>query len=111
MADLKFSDAEPDDQERAVVDALVQQPPVIRQSERVVLGGIRRADQARHLLLPGLHGLNNARGWISPGGLNYLAESLQVPPAEAFGVASFYDLFELEAVSYTHLPLPTNREV
>ena len=96
MADLKFSDAEPDDQERAVVDALVQQPPVIRQSERVVLGGIRRADQARHLLLPGLHGLNNARGWISPGGLNYLAESLQVPPAEAFGVASFYDLFELE---------------
>jgi len=96
VADLKFSDAEPDDQERAVVDALVQQPPVIRQSERVVLGGIRRADQARHLLLPGLHGLNNARGWISPGGLNYLAESLQVPPAEAFGVASFYDLFELE---------------
>ncbi len=96
MPDLKFSDAEPDDHERALVDALVEQPPVVRQSERVVLGGIRRAGDARHLLLPGLHDLNASRGWISPGGLNYLAESLQVPPAEAFGVASFYDLFELE---------------
>ena len=31
-------------------------------------------------------------GWISPGAVNYLAQRLTVPPAEAFGVASFYSL-------------------
>jgi len=96
VPDLKFSNAEPDESERLLIDALVDNPPIIRHSERVVHGGVRRAKDVRHLLLPGLHLLNNSKGWISPGGLNYLAESLRVPPAEAFGVASFYDLFELE---------------
>ena len=42
----------------------------------------------RHLLLPALHALQHAKGWISPGGLNHAAEVLQVPPAEAYGVAT-----------------------
>jgi len=96
VPDLKFTDAEPDETERLLIDALVESPPVIRHSERVVHGGVQRAKDVRHLLLPGLHALNNAKGWISPGGLNYLAESLRVPVAEAFGVASFYDLLQLE---------------
>ncbi|MEL6892274.1 MAG: NADH-ubiquinone oxidoreductase-F iron-sulfur binding region domain-containing protein, partial [Actinomycetota bacterium] len=35
-------------------------------------------------------------GWISPGGLNHLCDLLQVPPAEAYGVATFYELFRTE---------------
>ena len=35
-------------------------------------------------------------GWISPGGLRYVCERLTVPPAEAYGVASFYAMFSAE---------------
>ena len=35
-------------------------------------------------------------GWISQGGLNYVSERLTVPPAEAYGVATFYAMFSVE---------------
>ena len=50
----------------------------------------------RDLLLPALHALQGSAGWISPGGLNHVCERLNVPPAEAFGVASFYAMFSTE---------------
>jgi len=50
----------------------------------------------RHLLLPVLHALQQRVGWLSPGGLNYAALQLDIPPAEIHGVASFYDLFRTE---------------
>jgi len=50
----------------------------------------------RDLLLPVLHGLQDEVGWISRGGLEYACRRLNVPPAEAFGVASFYDRFALD---------------
>ena len=34
-------------------------------------------------------------GWIAPGALNYACLRLNVPPAEAFGVADFYGLFSV----------------
>jgi NADH-quinone oxidoreductase subunit F len=34
-------------------------------------------------------------GWISAGALNYVCQRLTIPPAEAFGVASFYGMFSL----------------
>ena len=33
-------------------------------------------------------------GWISPGALNHACRALDVPPADAFGVADFYALFQ-----------------
>jgi NADH-quinone oxidoreductase subunit F len=53
------------------------------------------ATPARHLLLPVLHAVQSRVGWISPGALNHVCERLQVPPAEAYGVASFYALFAM----------------
>ena len=50
----------------------------------------------RTLLLPALHALQGAVGWISPGGMNYVCERLMVPPAEAYGVATFYAMFSTE---------------
>jgi NADH-quinone oxidoreductase subunit F len=35
-------------------------------------------------------------GWISPGALGYICRRLTIPPAEAYGVASFYALFAME---------------
>lgn len=101
MADLQFSDAVPDNKEIEVIDAFIEQPAVERDGERLVRSGLSRRRDRRHLLLPALHLLQNSKGWISPGGLNYVAEVLQVPPAEAYGVATFYDLFATDEPSQT----------
>ncbi len=96
MADLYISDDTADTVERAAVDAaLGGRFVVVRETERLVRAGTAKRRDHRHLLLPALHALQNAKGWISPGGLNYVCEMLQVPPAEAYGVATFYDLFSL----------------
>ncbi|MEM7096315.1 MAG: NADH-ubiquinone oxidoreductase-F iron-sulfur binding region domain-containing protein [Actinomycetota bacterium] len=97
MADLKFTDAQPSDGERAAVDAyLGDTRAVVQEHERLVRGGTARRHRLRHLLLPVLHELQRESGWISPGGLNYASEALGVPPAEAYGVASFYELFKVD---------------
>jgi NADH-quinone oxidoreductase subunit F len=99
VADLKLSVDTSTAAERAAVDAVI--PPadhaVIHETERLVRGGTARRRERRQLLLPGLHALQAEAGWISPGGLNYLCAALQVPPAEAFGVATFYELFRTTA--------------
>ncbi len=96
MADLHFGDDKPNDIERDAVDGVVADtlgPAVVQEHERMVRGGTERRNERRHLLLPVLHALQRAAGWISPGGLNYASEQLQVPPAEAYGVATFYEMF------------------
>jgi NADH-quinone oxidoreductase subunit F len=62
---------------------------------RAAYGG-KAARHRRHLLLPALHAVNDRIGWISVGALNYICGRLNVPPADAFGVATFYHLFSLE---------------
>ena len=57
-------------------------------------GDARRA--RRHLLLPALRAVQSRAGWISPGALNYVCERLDVAPADAYGVASFYALLSVE---------------
>ena len=95
MADLKLHADTSTEDERDAVDAVVApvDQAVIHETERLVRGGTSRRRDRRHLLLPGLHSLQAAAGWISPGGLNYLCAALQVPPAEGYGVATFYELF------------------
>jgi len=50
---------------------------------------------ARQLLLPALHAAQARVGYISEGALNHICSRLSVPPAEAYGVASFYAMFAL----------------
>ncbi len=45
------------------------------------------------MLLPALHALQDRVGQITQPGLNYVCRRLSVPPAEAYGVATFYALF------------------
>jgi NADH-quinone oxidoreductase subunit F len=97
MADLFIGPDTADEVEIAAVRAAVgDDPAVVHETERLVIGGSRRRHERRHLLLPALHALQNAKGWISPGGLNHVCDHLQVPPAEAYGVATFYDLFRVD---------------
>jgi NADH-quinone oxidoreductase subunit F len=58
---------------------------------RVARGG-HDARSHRDLLLPTLHAIQDRIGWISQPALNYACRRLTVPPAEAYGVASFYAL-------------------
>ncbi|SER59102.1 NAD(P)H-dependent oxidoreductase subunit E [Lentzea albida] len=73
--DLKLLDVEPSEAERVVVDLFT--------------------GMGRDQLLPALHAVNDRVGWISQGALNHICRVLHVPPAEAYGVASFYSLFSL----------------
>ena len=100
MADIHLTADRATEAERAAVDAVLEgfgvDPAVSHLTERLVVGGTARRRARRRYLLPALHGLQNAAGWISPGGINYIGEVLSVPPAEAFGVATFYDMFRSE---------------
>ncbi len=97
MADLKFTDDQASDAEVAAVAGVLGDTNATEHThERVVRGGTARRHAMRHLLLPALHALQTESGWISRGGLNHVCERLGVPPAEAYGVASFYELFKVD---------------
>jgi len=94
VPDLRFGTAAPTEAERVAVDKAVAGlgPVTVEVSERLVYAGRQRTQERRHLLLPALHALQRAAGWISPGGLDHVCRVLEVPPAEAYGVATFYHL-------------------
>jgi NADH-quinone oxidoreductase subunit F len=87
--DLHHLTDEPTDDERAAVDALLGP-----YRENGASG--REARSLRHLLLPALHAVADRVGWVSRGALGYICRRLTVPPAEAFGVVSFYDLLSTD---------------
>ncbi len=95
--------AAPTDEERAAVDELLGPPDTgwvggdrDAGAERRFARGGRAAREQRDLLLPALHALQARVGWISEGGLTYVCQRLTVPPAEAYGVATFYAMFSVE---------------
>jgi len=61
----------------------------------VAPGSITGPGHRRDLLLPALHAVMDAVGWVSRGALNHICDRLHVPPAEAYGVATFYALFSV----------------
>ncbi|NND75449.1 MAG: NADH-quinone oxidoreductase subunit E [Ilumatobacter sp.] len=98
MTDLHLTIDESTADERAAVAAVLaaDDAVVVHETERVVRSGMARRKQRRNLLLPALHALQAEIGWISPGGLNHVCDVLQVAPAEAYGVATFYELFRTD---------------
>ena len=87
--DLHLSKAEPSPEERDVVDALLGATQA--RHDHTAAGG-HAARSHRHLLLPALQAVQARVGWISEGALTYICARLTVPPAEAYGVATFYAL-------------------
>jgi NADH-quinone oxidoreductase subunit F len=99
--DLRLLDAEPTAVERDAVDAFLGPTLAVWTGTDAIENGHaahggHAVRSQRHLLLPTLHALHERAGWISPGGLNYVAQRLTVPPADVYGVATFYALFSVE---------------
>jgi len=100
--DLHLTNAKPSSEERSAVDELLGKPESsweggarqIERDGRAAFGG-EATRSRRHLLLPVLHAIQQRIGWISAGALNYTSVRLDVAPAEAHGVASFYGMFSL----------------
>src|SRR5436190_14299240 len=84
--DIRIHEPEADAAEQAAVDSVLGGPVPIWGHE---------ARSKRDLLLPALHAVQDRFGWLPPGALNYISQRLTVPPAELFGVATFYHLFSL----------------
>jgi NADH-quinone oxidoreductase subunit F len=84
--DIRIHEPRADEAERAAVDSVLGPPQELWGHE---------ARSKRDLLLPALHAVQDRFGWLAPGALNYISERLTVPPAELFGVATFYHLFSM----------------
>ena len=84
--DIRIHEPRADEAERAAVDSVLGPPQELWGHE---------ARSKRDLLLPALHAVQDRFGWLTPGALNYISERLTVPPAELFGVATFYYLFSM----------------
>lgn len=101
--DLHIVGADPTAEERAAVDGLLGPPETgweggsrnIANEGRSSAGG-RAISHQRDLLLPAFHAVQDRLGWISQGALNYICRRLNVPPAEAWGVVTFYHLLATE---------------
>lgn len=100
--DIRTTGGPPTDAETAAVDGVLGLPESLwegghrtPEDDHLARGG-RSSRSKRDLLLPVLHALQDEVGWVSRGGLEYTCRRLNVPPAEAFGVATFYDRFALD---------------
>lgn len=91
--DLRLMLDRPIEAEREAVDRLLG--PSDGANGRVVYGG-HAARAQRHLLLPALHAVQDVSGSVSKGALAYICDRLSIPPAEAYGVATFYALFDVD---------------
>jgi NADH-quinone oxidoreductase subunit F len=97
--DLHLLEAAPTAEEREAVDAFLGEPRSgweggLRDESRdaYTASGGHEARARRHLLLPTLLAVQARVGWLSEGALNYVCQRLSVPPADAYGVATFYAL-------------------
>jgi NADH-quinone oxidoreductase subunit F len=93
--DLHLQEAEATAEEMRAISLVAPETEVEVVPGRVVRSG-REARSLRHLLLPALAAVQSEVGWVSPPALNEIGRRLSVPPADAYGVASFYSLISTE---------------
>ena len=100
--DIRTTGGPPTADEVAAVDGLLGTPDSLweggrrRPADDHFARGGRAVRSQRHLLLPLLHAIQDRTGWVSRGALEYACRRLSIPPAEAYGVVSFYARFALK---------------
>ena len=100
--DIRTTGGPPTAEETAAVDSVLGDPTSLWEGgerraadDHIAFGG-RSARSQRPLLLPVLHAIQDRIGWVSRGALEYACRRLSIPPAEAYGVVSFYGRFALD---------------
>ncbi len=73
-------------------------PPDGDRRWKIVEATMRRHGYEPTALIETLHSIQETFGFVSRDALNYVAESLNLPPAKVLGVATFYNLFNLNPV-------------
>jgi NADH-quinone oxidoreductase subunit F len=97
--DIHLTSARASEAEKSAIDRALGNPQSLREGDprsgrtdgRVAI----HRPPTRDKLLPVLHAIQSRVGWISAGAVNYVALQMNLPPAEIYGVASFYGLFSL----------------
>jgi NADH-quinone oxidoreductase subunit F len=96
--DLHLSGVPPTEAERRAVDSAFA---AHRSPDDVPGADVRFPDAGhaargrRHILLPALHAVMDEVGHLTPGALDHVARVLSVPPADVYGVATFYAMFSV----------------
>jgi bidirectional [NiFe] hydrogenase diaphorase subunit len=73
-------------------------PPNDDRRWKLVDATMRKHGYAASALIETLHTIQESFGYISQDGLGYVSGSLNVPPSKVFGVATFYNLFNMKPV-------------
>lgn len=82
-------------------------PPSDDKRWKVVDATMRRHGYMPAALIETLHILQDSFGHISEESLRYVAESLNIPPSKVYGVATFYNLFNLKPLGKHTISLCT----
>jgi NADH-quinone oxidoreductase subunit F len=97
--DIRTTGGPPTAEEMAAVDGVLGDPASLWEGgarhpadDHVAFGGHATRSQ-RPQLLPVLHAIQDRVGWVSRGALEYACRRLSIPPAEAYGVVTFYGRF------------------
>ena len=102
LVDIRTTGGPATAEEMAAVDSVLGDPTSLWEGgarhpadDHIAFGG-HAARAQRPLLLPVLHAIQDRAGWVSRGALEYACRRLSIPPAEAYGVVSFYGRFALD---------------
>jgi bidirectional [NiFe] hydrogenase diaphorase subunit len=71
-------------------------PPSDDKRWRIVTGTMRRHGFAPDALIETLHTVQETFGYLDQDALVYVAENLHVAPSRVFGVATFYNFFNMK---------------
>ena len=76
----------------------IAKPPLPSQDKRwkIVDAKMRRYGYQGHALIESLHSVQQSFGYLDEEALTFLAGALHVPPSKVYGVATFYNFFNLK---------------
>lgn len=69
---------------------------------------IARYPRSRSAIMPMLHLVQSTEGYVSPAGIEAIAEELELTTAEVTAVATFYSMYKRRAVGEYHVGVCTN---
>lgn len=76
--------------------AAAKSPPSDDKRWRIVTGTMRRYGFTPDALIETLHTVQESFGYLDEDALLFVAENLHVPPSRVYGVATFYNFFNMK---------------